>query len=444
VTSLLAVLRRSGAGGWRRAFASLEVRNFRLFWAGQVVSLVGTWAQLTGQSWLVVSDLRGSPLALGTITMLQFLPVLLFSLVAGVVVDRVSKRAFLVGTQVAALAQALALGVLASTGHVALWHVGLLAFCLGMVNAFDSPARQAFIPELVGRELLPNAVALNSIIFNLARIVGPMVAGISIAVVGTASTFFINAATFLPVIAGLLMMRSGELLPAPPAQAAPLWQQVREGLRYALETPPVFRVMLLMAFIGTFGYNFSVVLPLLARYVLGVQSVGFGGLSAAMGVGSILAALALAYRRQAGEGQLLLGAVAFGALLVLLGASHWLLLTVVVLVLVLSPLVASRPSRPPPIKVTLTPAAPASPSSWRPLPLASTHTRSPRLAGASTPASMLVSFSPEASVMTWLLPALSASESAASSPWWARVKAWPSGALNWTWYSTPGVKPSNL
>lgn len=333
VTSLLAVLRRSGAGGWRRAFASLEVRNFRLFWAGQVVSLVGTWAQLTGQSWLVVSDLRGSPLALGTITMLQFLPVLLFSLVAGVVVDRVSKRAFLVGTQVAALAQALALGVLASTGHVALWHVGLLAFCLGMVNAFDSPARQAFIPELVGRELLPNAVALNSIIFNLARIVGPMVAGISIAVVGTASTFFINAATFLPVIAGLLMMRSGELLPAPPAQAAPLWQQVREGLRYALETPPVFRVMLLMAFIGTFGYNFSVVLPLLARYVLGVQSVGFGGLSAAMGVGSILAALALAYRRQAGEGQLLLGAVAFGALLVLLGASHWLLLTVVVLVL---------------------------------------------------------------------------------------------------------------
>ncbi len=333
MSPLLAVLRGGRAGGWQRAFVSLRVRNFRLFWFGQVISLVGTWAQLTGQSWLVVDDLRGSPLALGTVTMLQFLPVLLFSLIAGAVVDRANKRAFLIGTQAAAMAQALALGVLASTGHVTLWQVGALAFCLGLVNAFDNPARQAFISELVDRELLPNAVALNSIIFNLARIVGPMVAGISIAAVGTASTFFINAASFLPVIAGLMLMRPDELQPASPAQSAPLWQQVREGLRYALDTPPVFRVMLLMAFIGTFGYNFSVVLPLLARDVLKVESVGFGGLSSAMGVGSILAALVLAYRRQAGEGQLLLGAVAFGLLLVLLGVSHWLLLTVLVLVM---------------------------------------------------------------------------------------------------------------
>lgn len=319
-------------GGWRRTFAALGVRNYRLFWSGQVVSLVGTWAQLTGQSWLVAKTLAQPPLVLGTVTMLQFLPVLLFSLPAGVVADRVNKRGLLIATQTAAMLQALALGLLVVTGRVQLWHVCLLAFLLGLINSFDNPVRQAFISEMVGQDLLVNAVALHSIIFNLARIVGPMVAGVSIALVGTGSTFLINAASFVPVLAGLLLMRARELYASPRASEGSLWERLREGISYSLGSPPTFRVLLLMAFIGTFGYNFLVVLPLLARDVLRVESVGFGGMTSAMGVGSILAALFLAYRRRAEESQLFLGAAAFSLLLVLLGLSPWLGASLVLLV----------------------------------------------------------------------------------------------------------------
>ncbi|HEY8489676.1 MAG TPA: MFS transporter [Dehalococcoidia bacterium] len=318
-------------GGWRRTFAALRVRNFRLFWCGQLLSLSGTWMQTVGQAWLVL-DLTGSPLALGTVTMLQFLPILLFALIAGVFADRVPKRRFLLLTQSAAMLQALSLALLVATGTVQLWHVYVLAFLLGLTNAFDNPTRQAFVPEMVGRELVPNAVALNSSLFNSARIVGPAVGGVTIATVGIAGTFFLNAASFLPVLAALLLMRPAELYPAPPARDARVLAQLREGLGYAFRTPAVLLIVLLMGVLGTFGYNFNVALALLARYTLHAESVGFGFMTSAMGLGSLASAVALAYSGRATERRLLAGAAAFSVLLVLVGLSRWYPLTLLLLV----------------------------------------------------------------------------------------------------------------
>ncbi len=313
-------------------FAALRVYNFRLFWFGQLISLTGTWMQTIGQAWLVTSISR-SPLALGTVTMLQFLPILLFALFAGVIADRVPKRRFLVFTQSAAALQALVLGLLVATHVVQLWHVYILALLLGLTNAFDNPTRQAFVPEMVGRPLLANAVALNSTLFNAARILGPAIGGVTIATVGLRGTFFLNAASFVPVIAALLMMKLAALYPAPPPRDQRMTEQLREGLSYAFRTPPVLLIVILMAFIGTFGYNFTVVLPLLARFVVHVGAVGFGLMASAMGFGSVAAALTLAYTRRASERQLMLGASFFSALLILVGLSAWYAPTLGLLVL---------------------------------------------------------------------------------------------------------------
>ncbi|GBD13827.1 hypothetical protein HRbin24_01869 [bacterium HR24] len=319
------------AGDLASTFAALGVRNYRLYWLGQAVSLTGTWMQNTAQGWLVTT-LTPSPVALGTAVMLQFLPIGLFSLPAGVLVDRLPKKRLLLGLQAAAMAQATAIGVLVATDSVRLWHVYLLAFVLGTINAFSNPARQSLIPELVQRELVPNAVALYSAVFNLARVLGPAVAGVAIATVGLESAFLLNAASFGPVLAGLLLMRDQEMYPAHSAGRTPLLAQVGEGLAYAFRTPAVFRVVILMAFIGTFGYNYRTMLPLLARQVLHVGSQGFGLMDAAVGLGAIVAALVVAYRQRAGEGQLLAGAVGFSALLALLGLSHWYGTSLLVLV----------------------------------------------------------------------------------------------------------------
>lgn len=320
-----------GARTLQGAFAALSVPNFRLFWFSQLISLTGTWIQVVGQAWLVL-NLTNSPLALGTVTTLQFLPILLLTLVAGVVADRVPKRRFLVATQSAAALQALLLALLVSTGLVRLWHVYVLALALGVNNAFDNPTRQAFVPEMVGKDLLRNAIPLNSTLFNSARIVGPAIGGLTIAILGVGGTFFLNAASFVPVIGALLLMRSSQLFPTRKAEGRML-TQLREGLDFAVGTPRVFLILLLLAFIGTFGYNFTVMLPLLARFVLHVQSVGFGIMTSVVGVGSVLAALSIAYTRSATEKQLLLGAAAFSLLLILVGLSRWFGVTLVLLVL---------------------------------------------------------------------------------------------------------------
>ncbi|MGH3260814.1 MAG: MFS transporter, partial [Trebonia sp.] len=210
-------------------FRSLRVRNYRLYASGQLVSLTGTWMQRVAQDWLVL-QLTNSGTALGIVTALQFTPALVFGLWGGVLADRGDKRKILLGTQTALAISALVLGVLDLTGIVQYWQVLVLAVFLGLIAAVDTPTRQAFAVEMVGREDLPNAVAINSTTFNAARIIGPAVAGILIAVVGTGPTFVANAASSLAVLAGLLMMRPAELFPTPPIRRAK--GQLREGCRY--------------------------------------------------------------------------------------------------------------------------------------------------------------------------------------------------------------------
>ena len=321
----------TGQRDLRDIFVALRVRNFRLFWFGQLISLSGTWMQSIGQAWLVLT-LTQSPFAVGTVTTLQFLPMTFLVLFGGVFADRVPKRRFLVGTQTAAMLQALALGVLVSTGAVRIWHIYLLALALGLNNAFDNPTRLAFVPEMVGRELVANAVALNSTLFNAARIVGPALGGITIATVGIGGTFYLNAASFIPVIIALMMMRPAEFFSVEKGEGR-LFEQLREGISFAYRTPEVLLILLVMGFIGTFGYNFSTALPLLAKFVLHIDSVGFGVMTAVLGIGSLLAALAIAYTRRAGERQILMGAGVFSLLLILVGLSRWFALTLPLLVL---------------------------------------------------------------------------------------------------------------
>lgn len=277
-----------------RQFSSLRVYNYRVYFFGQLISLVGTWMQTTAQAWLVLK-LTGSPVALGTVTTLQFLPITVFTLFGGAFADRLPKRRVLMVTQSLAMVQAFALGTLVVTGAVELWHVYVLAACLGTINAFDGPVRQSFGVELVGREQLVNAVALNSSLFNMARITGPAVAGIAIAAVGMSTAFFVNAASFVAVLGAYAVMRPQEFHSAPPARAkGNVLAQVREGIRYSVRTPQVLFLFILLGFLGTFGYNFTVLIPLVAEFVLKVGPKQFGLLTSAMGLGSLAAALTMA------------------------------------------------------------------------------------------------------------------------------------------------------
>jgi MFS family permease len=322
---------RGAASTLAGTFRSLRNHNYRLFFFGQMISLTGTWMQTIGQAWLVL-DLTHSPLALGTVTMLQFLPISLLVLFGGVIADKVPKRRLLVLTQTAAMTQAFVLAFLTWSGLIALWQIYLLATMLGLTNALDNPTRQAFVVEMVGRDDVTNAVALNSSMFNSARLIGPAVGGVIIAVVGVGAAFFINGVSFIAVIIGLLLMRPALLHPASRGGEGRLLEQLAEGLRYSLRTPSILLILILMASIGTFGYNFTVVLPLLARNVLHVGSIGFGAMTSAVGVGSLMAALALATLRKPSRRTLLVGATAFAAILAAVAASHWYVLTLVLLV----------------------------------------------------------------------------------------------------------------
>jgi MFS family permease len=315
-----------------RTFRSLQNRNYRLYWCGQVVSLSGTWMQRIALSWLVL-QLTHSPLALGTVTTVQFAPILCFSLFGGVIADRVRKWRFLLFTQSLMAIQALILAILTATGHIQLYQIYILAAILGIGNALDNPTRQAFVVELVGREDLANAVALNSTIFNTSRIVGPAVAGIAIAWIGVAGCFFLNAASFIATIGGLLLMNPAKFYAArPPKEHGNVLKQIGEGLRYAVTTPDIALVVLLMGILGTFGYNFTVVLPLIADEVLHAGPAGFGALTAAMGVGSLLAAISVAYRGRATRSTLLIGATGFSLLLGMVAISRWWVLSIPLLV----------------------------------------------------------------------------------------------------------------
>lgn len=281
--TFLAKFERRGHAGLSVVWAALRHRNFRLFWTGQCVSLVGTWMQNMAQSWLVL-ELTHSPFLLGVVGALQFTPSLLFALVAGVIADRMPKRILLLFTQSASMLLALILGLLIFFDVVQYWQVAILAFLLGTIHTIDMPARQSFIIELVGREDLMNAIALNSFIFNAARIIGPAVAGLVITYLGIAACFFLNAASFVFVLGGLLLMRL-EHQAAVQEEQVDVLKDIREGLGYIRRTPIVFSTAM----------NFNVLVPVFAREVLHREAQGFGFLMSAMGVGAFLGALTLAY-----------------------------------------------------------------------------------------------------------------------------------------------------
>ncbi|WP_280255124.1 MFS transporter [Nocardia wallacei] len=292
-------------------FASLAVRNYRYYFASQMVSNTGTWMQRIAQDWLVLS-LTGSSFAVGITTAMQFLPMLLFGLFGGVIADRFRKRRLLLFTQGAMGVLAAALAVSTLTGMVQVWHVYLLAFLLGLVTVVDNPTRQTFVAELVGPGQLRNAVSLNSANFQSARLVGPAVAGVVIAAVGTGWAFAVNALSFVAVIGSLLMMRPAQLRSLPPAPRRK--GQLREGLRYVSARPQLIWPIVLVGFIGTFGFNFPTVLSGYAYNVFHVDAGMYGLLNTALAAGSLLGALLAARRTQVRLRMLVMTAVSFGVL----------------------------------------------------------------------------------------------------------------------------------
>ncbi|WP_051385765.1 MFS transporter [Actinokineospora inagensis] len=301
-------------------FSSLKVRNYRLFATGQVVSNVGTWMQRIAQDWLVLVLSHNNPVALGIAAALQFLPTLLFSLWAGVLADRLDKRKLLVAVQAGLACCALVLGLLDVTGVVQVWHVYVLCFVLGTFSAVEVPVRQSFVAEIVGRAQVANAVALNSTSFNLARIVGPAIAGVMITLVGTGWLFLGNALFTVAVIAGLLLMDPAKLILGPKVPRAK--GQLLEGLRYVWGRKDILTVMVLVFFVSTFGMTFFVTLAVVAANVFGRNADGYGLLSTTLAIGTLAGALWAVRRSSRGKPRtrLLLGsALAFGLLEVLVG-----------------------------------------------------------------------------------------------------------------------------
>ena len=298
---------------WRDTFRALESRNYRRFFIGQIISVSGTWMQSVAQAWLVLK-LTGSGVALGLVVACQFLPMLLLGPWAGVLADRVDKRRFLVITQATAATLALALGVLTATGTVQLWMVFLLAAALGTVSAFDMPARQTFVFEMVGPERLTNAVSLNSTVMNTGRLVGPAIGGVLIATVGLGVCFLVNAISYLAAIIALVGMRPDELLRTEPVARAR--GQLRAGFRYVWATASLRTPLVLMAVVGTLAYEFQVTLPLLARFTFGVGAEGYGLMASAMSLGAVVGGLGFASRATPSHRRLGLAGFAFGGLII--------------------------------------------------------------------------------------------------------------------------------
>ncbi|MFD9570798.1 MFS transporter [Streptomyces sp. NPDC059982] len=293
-------------------FSSLRIRNYRLFATGQAVSNTGTWMQRIAQDWLVLS-LTGSASAVGITIALQFLPMLLFGLYGGVLADRLPKRPLLIATQGAMGLTGVALAVLTLAGHVHVWHVYLAAFVLGLVTVVDNPARQTFVPEMVGPSQLANAVSLNSANFQSARLVGPAIAGVLITAVGSGWAFLLNGLSFAAPIAALLMMRTAELHPVAPQPRAK--GQLREGLRYVAGRPELIWPIVLVGFIGTFGFNFPIWLSAYVSEVFHGDAGTYGLFNTLIAAGSLAGALLAARRGRARLRLLVAAAALFGSLL---------------------------------------------------------------------------------------------------------------------------------
>jgi MFS family permease len=281
-----------------KTFRSMQHRNFRLYFIGQLISVAGTWMQAVAQAWLVY-QLSHSDLMLGVVGFAAAIPSLLISPWGGVIVDRVSKRNLLVITQTAAMVLAFILAALAFTNAVQVWHIIALAAGLGIVNSFDGPARQAFVVEMVGREDLPNAIAINSMMFNGARVIGPAIGGFLLATVGSAWCFFINGLSFLAVIVCLLLMRITR--PITIVRGESPWHGLIRGLRYVLARREVFALLLLALIFSVFGIAYYALLPAFADQVLHLDATGYGALNAMVGIGAVAAAFFIARNGDRGQ-----------------------------------------------------------------------------------------------------------------------------------------------
>ena len=286
---------RPRGAGFARGFSAMRHPNYRRFWFGQIGSLVGAWMQSVALPWLVL-QLGGSPFQLGLVMAFMFGPSMIIAPLGGVLADRVDKRRTLLAVNAVAMLQATALFVLAVTGSVQIWHVYVLALVAGFVNAIEMPVRQAFVAELVPRRDLVNAIALSSTSFNLSRVIGPAVAGVTIAAFGVASNFGINAISYSSVLVGLLLIRTADLHAAErPATFPSIRVSLVEGVRYAVATPTVLWPLVLLGGTAALAMNFQTLLPLFARNALGLDSGGYGALFATMGAGSLVGSLLLAF-----------------------------------------------------------------------------------------------------------------------------------------------------
>ena len=298
-----------------RTFAALRVRNFRLYFIGQLISTSGTWMQSVAQGWLLL-QITGSSVDLGIAVALQYVPMLVLGSYGGLVADRHEKRRILYATQSGAGVLALVLGVLVTTHHVTVGSIYVIAALLGVVNLFDLPARQSFVQEMVGRDLIANAVSLNSVLMNSGRLIGPSIAATLIALVGTAACFYANAASFIAVIVALALMRSADFMTMKTVEREK--GQLRLGLRYVMETPQLRNVIIAVAVVGTFAFNFTVTLPVFAHVTFHQENAAnYGLLLGAMGLGAVVGGLVIAHRSNPTP-QLLAGlALGFGLFMTL-------------------------------------------------------------------------------------------------------------------------------
>ena len=310
-----------------RAFPALTHTPFRWFWGGQIVSLIGTWTQNVGQAWLVL-QLTNSPFLLGLVSALQFIPVLTFSLHAGVWIDRLPKRRILIVTQTTLMTIAILLAALSAGGTLRFWMLAVMATVLGIANTIDVPARQSYVIELVGREHLTNAIALNSAAFNGARLVGPAIAGLIMGLWGATWCFIINAVSFSGVI--LILMFLPGIPQGQPKQVTTeqaIWPEIKEGLLYIKQTPLILLTMIMVAFVSTIAMNFNVLVPVMAKLELHEEALGYGLLMSSMGFGALLGALTVASRSRGGPRKALLfgGAISLGVFSIVLGwqNSYW-------------------------------------------------------------------------------------------------------------------------
>ena len=320
----------SGGGSrWQVAGRALRHRNFQLFFSGQLISLTGTWMQSVAQSWLVYR-LTGSALLLGSVGFASQIPVFLFAPLGGIAADRYNRRQIVIGTQIASMLLAFALAALTLLDRVQVWHVFVLASLLGIVNAFDIPGRQSFLVDMVGKDDLMNAIALNSSMFNGARVIGPAVAGILVAKIGEGWCFFANAVSYIAVIIGLLLMRVHS--PARVSMGSPL-EHMMEGFRFVERTAPIRALLLLLGVVSLVGMPYIVLMPIFADQILHGGARGLGILMGATGVGALLGALTLAFRNGVkGLGRWVAWCCAgFGSSLIVFSLSHKFWISVILL-----------------------------------------------------------------------------------------------------------------